>query len=149
MTTSTARTRSGTVRLLATLVILTGAVMAVAGVATWVIVGTTLADEKITVSDDATYFAGDAVDGPLSAASEAQTIEKHALEASGGATYAEMPQDDPNRQTVMTASFLRASLFTSVVSFGVAAMAVGLGLVLILIGIALRRLDQAPVVAQP
>jgi hypothetical protein len=149
MTTSTARTRSGTVRLLATLVILAGAVMAVAGVVTWVIVGTTLADEKITVSDDATYFAGDPVDGPLSAASEAQTIEKHALEASGGATYAELPQDDPTRQTVMTASFLRASLFTSVVSFGVAAMAAGLGLVLILIGIALRRLDQAPPAAQP
>jgi hypothetical protein len=33
-------------------------------------------------------------------------------------TYSELPQDDPNRQTVMIASFLPASLFTSVVAFG-------------------------------
>ena len=38
---------------------------------------------------------------------------------------AELPQDDPTRETVMNGSFLRASLFTSVVSFGVAAMAMG------------------------
>jgi hypothetical protein len=43
----------------------------------------------------------------------------------------------------MTASFLRASLFTSVVSFGVAAMAVGLGIVLLLIGWALLSLAAA------
>ncbi len=49
----------------------------------------------------------------------------------------------------MNASFLRASLFTSVVSFGVAAMAAGIGVVLVLIGIALRRLAQgAPTVAE-
>jgi ABC-type Fe3+-siderophore transport system permease subunit len=149
MATTTAGTRSGTVQLLGLLVIIAGAVMAVAGVVTWVVIQNTLADEQITVSEDANYFAGDEVRGPFTAASEAQTIEKHALEASGGQTYAQMPQDDPNRQTVMTASFLRASLFTSVVSFGVAAMAAGLGIVLILIGVALRRLAQAPVAAQP
>jgi hypothetical protein len=38
--------------------------------------------------------------------------------------------------TAMNASFLRASLFTSVVSFGVAAMAAGVGLVLFLLGLA-------------
>jgi hypothetical protein len=40
----------------------------------------------------------------------------------------------------MTASFLQASLFTSVVAFGVSAMAVVLGLLLVLMGWALRRL---------
>jgi hypothetical protein len=44
---------------------------------------------------------------------------------------------------VMTASFLRASLFTSVVSFGVAAFAFGLGLLLILIGWALLRIERS------
>jgi hypothetical protein len=39
----------------------------------------------------------------------------------------------------MTASFLQASLFTSMVAFGVAVMAVGMGIVFILIGWALRR----------
>ena len=48
------------------------------------------------------------------------------------------------RQTAMTASFLRASLFTSVVAFGVAFMAFGLGLVLILIGWALTNLAKGP-----
>ena len=47
-------------------------------------------------------------------------VEHHALEASGGKTYAELDKDDPVRATMMNASFLRASLFTSVVSFGVA-----------------------------
>ena len=43
----------------------------------------------------------------------------------------------------MTASFLRASLFTSVVSFGVAAMAAGLGLGFILIGWALLAIARS------
>ena len=101
-----------------------------------------LSDEHITVSDDADHFGGDKVDGPLTAYSEAQTIEKHALEAGGGKTYAELDQEDPVRDTVMTASFLRASLFTSVVSFGVAAFAFGMGLLMILIGYILFRLSS-------
>ena len=46
-------------------------------------------------------------------------------------------------------SFLRASLFTSVVSFGVAAMAMGLGLLMALIGYALLTVSRqlAPVAA--
>ena len=44
-------------------------------------------------------------------------------------------------QTAMQASFLRASLFTSVVAFGVAALATVLGIILVLIGIALRSLS--------
>jgi hypothetical protein len=42
----------------------------------------------------------------------------------------------------MTASFLRASLFTSVVAFGVAALATGLGVVLVLIGLALASMAR-------
>ena len=115
----------------------------VAGLGTWFLVRSQLSDERITVSDDAAHFAGDSVDGPLTAYTEAQTIEKHATKASGGKTYAELAPDDPTRNTVMTASFLRASLFTSVVSFGVAAMAGGLGIVLLLIGWALLSLAGA------
>ena len=133
----------GRVRVLAVLVVVAGAVLVVAGVGTWFVVQAQLSDEQITVSDDAERFAGDDVNGPLTAYSQAETIEKHALEASGGKTYAELDQDDPTRQTVMTASFLRASLFTSVVSFGVAAMAVGLGIVLVLVGWALLSIAGA------
>ena len=52
-------------------------------------------------------------------------------------TYAELAKEDPKRQTAMTASFLRASLFTSVVAFGIAAMAAFLGVIFILTGWAL------------
>jgi predicted phage tail protein len=149
MTTATTPARSGTVRVLAILVIVAGAIMVAAGVVTWIAVQNTLADEHITVSSDAAHFAGDDVNGPLTAYSEAQTIEKHALESSGGKTYAELAREDPKRQTVMTASFLRASLFTSVVSFGIAAMAAGLGVVLVLIGIALLRLGRMVAAAAP
>ena len=61
-------------------------------------------------------------------------------------TYAELAQDDPVRDTMMNASFLRASLFTSVVAFGICALVIGLGIVLGVIGGALRRLGSAPVV---
>jgi hypothetical protein len=149
MTTATTPARSGMVRVLAIVVIVAGAIMVAAGVVTWIAVQNTLADEHITVSSDADYFAGDDVNGPLTAYSEAQTIEKHALESSGGKTYAELAREDPLRQTVMTASFLRASLFTSVVSFGIAAMAAGLGVVLVLIGIALLRLGRMVAAAAP
>ncbi len=131
-----------TVRVLAVLVILAGLVLAAGGVVTWFAVQNTLADEKVTVSADAAHFAGQPVNSAWTAYSEAQTIEKHALEASGGKTYAELDRNDPVRATVATGSFLRASLFTSVVSFGVAAMAIGLGVVFVLIGIALLRLAR-------
>ena len=42
----------------------------------------------------------------------------------------------------MTSSFLRASLFTSVVAFGVAALVVGLGVLFILVGLAIMALDR-------
>ena len=129
-------------RVLSMLVIIAGVILVVAGAVTWFVVRDQLADEKIVVSDDAERFAGDDVDGPLTAYTEAETINKHALEASGGLTYAELDQDDPVRDTVMTASFLRASLFTSVVSFGVAAFAAGMGVLMIVIGYILLRLSK-------
>ena len=145
MSSTTAARPPRLLQVLGILVIVAGVIVGVAGLITWFVVQDQLADEKITVSEDADHFAGDPVDGPLTAYSEANTIEKHALEASDGLTYAELPQDDPRRDTVMTASFLRASLFTSVVSFGVAAFAFGMGITLVLIGVAVlyihRKLD--------
>jgi hypothetical protein len=58
-------------------------------------------------------------------------------------TYAELDREDPLRETAMSASFLRASLFTSVVAFGVAAMAIGLGITLILVAMALMSVARA------
>jgi hypothetical protein len=136
--------RSGTVGII---VMVVGAIFAVAGVVTYFVVSNELANENITVSEDATYFAGKDVTGPFTAYSEAETISKHALEATGGKTYAELDREDPLRATAMQASFLRASLFTSVVAFGVAALAAVLGVMLVLIGWSLRSLARQAGVA--
>lgn len=129
---------AGTTRVLSTVIGVIGAIMIVAGGVTYYVVHVQLADEKITVSSDADFLAGDDVDGPFSAYAQAEVIKKHSLEATGGKTYAELGQDDPVRTTAMQASFLRASLFTSVVAFGVAVMAIGIGIVFVLIAWALR-----------
>ena len=134
---------AGRTRPLAIIVGVVGAVMIVAGVVTWFVVQDQLAAENIVVSEDADMLAGDEVNGPFSAYAQAEVINKHALEATGGKTYAELDRDDPTRETAMSASFLRASLFTSVVAFGVAAMAVGLGVTLILIAMALLSVARA------
>jgi hypothetical protein len=129
-------------RIVAIIMIVAGGVLIVAGSVTYYIVHRELADEKITVSDDATNFAGNAVEGPFTAYSEATVIKKHASEIADGQTYAELDQDDPRRESVMTASFLRASLFTSVVAFGVAALVVGLGILFVLAGVAFLALAR-------
>ena len=82
------------------------------------------------------------MDTPWEAYAQADVINKHAMEGSGGKTYAELDRDDPARATVMNASFLRASLFTSVVAFGVAFMAAALGVGFILTGWAFRRVAR-------
>ena len=118
--------------------IVVGVIMVIAGVATWIVVSTTLADQRITVADDANCAAGDDVNGPISAFCQADIIDHHTQEITGGKTYAELDQDDPVRETAMDSAFLQASLFTSVVAFGVAGMAVVLGIVLALIGFGIR-----------
>ena len=124
-----------------------GAILIVGGIGTWVVVSNTLGDQNITVSDDASCLAGDEVNGPFSAYCQAKVIEKHALEATDGKTYAELDRDDPLRATAMNAAFLQASLFTSVVAFGVAGMAILIGILFILIGFGMKdvgdRLDAA------
>ena len=118
--------------------IVVGIIMAVAGIVTWVVISNTLSDQKITVADDANCAAGDDVNGPISAYCQADIIDHHTKEITGGKTYAELDQEDPKRATAMDSAFLQASLFTSVVAFGVAAMAFVLGIVLTLIGFAIR-----------
>jgi hypothetical protein len=134
---------SGSIRILGIIIAICGIVFALAGVGTYIVVSNTLADEGITVSSDAAHFAGKPVKGPFTAYAQASIIEEHATKLAGGKTYAELPQDDPKRQTVMTASFLRASLFTSVVAFGVAAFVAVMGVILVLIGWAMMKIGRA------
>jgi hypothetical protein len=137
------------VRLIGTLLIVAGALLVVAGAATWVTVRSQLVAEQITIPEDAMAFQGNVVDGPLDAYVQADIINHHALDSSGGLTYAEIDREDPARATVMNASFLRASLFTSVIAFGIAAFAAGMGVLFALIGVALRNLASAAGVGAP
>ena len=135
------------VRGIALALMIVGALMVVAGATTYAMVSSTLAAEKITVSEDA-CLGGQSVAGPFTAYCEAMIISDHALEATGGKTYAELDHEDPLRTVAMNGSFLRASLFTSVVAFGVAVLVVALGILFILTGLAFHSLAgkraQAP-----
>jgi len=115
-----------------------GIVMILAGLGTWIVVSSTLADQNITVADDAACLAGDEVNGPFSAYCQAQIIQEHTLESTGGMTYAELDREDPLREVAMNSAFLQSSLFTSVVAFGVAGMAILMGIVFVLIGLGMK-----------
>ncbi|GAA1695053.1 hypothetical protein GCM10009808_10240 [Microbacterium sediminicola] len=138
----------GLVKIVGILGIVGGALLIIVGVIVWATVSAQLRAENIIVPDDAVAFQGQVVAGPFTAFVQADIIQHHALGISGGSTYAELAQDDPVRATMMNASFLRASLFTSVVSFGVAAFAMGIGVLSILFGYAIHRLASAPVIVK-
>jgi hypothetical protein len=133
-TTEPPRRGTGGSRFAAIVGIVIGALMILGGVAAWIGVTTQLAEENIVVSDDAAFAQGQQVLDPLTAWAQAEVIQKHALDATGGKTYAELDQDDPLRETAATASYLRTSLFTSIVAFGVALLAAGTGVIAILYG---------------
>ena len=138
----------GFVKIAGVLGILGGIALIVVGLVVWLTVSSQLRAENITVPDDAMAFQGQTVQGPFTAYVQADIIQHHALKASDGKTYAELDREDPVRATMMNASFPRASLFTSVVSFGVAAFAMGVGILSILFGAALTRLASVPVVVR-
>ena len=130
----------GFVKISSIVIAVIGAIMLIGGAGTWVLVQSQLSDEEIVVAEDASSNTGKSVNGPLTAYSQAQIIQKHSLELAEGKTYAQLDREDPKRATVMNGSFLRASLFTSVLAFGVSAMAMALGLVQILLGVSMFKL---------
>jgi len=126
--------------------------------------------------DNPGRLAGKQVAGPFTAYAQADAINHHALDGAKGRTYAQIGDDakalkaklaasglsteevakNPDvlalaatRDSTMNGSFLRASLFTSVVSFGVAALVIGLGFLFILLGVALRKVSTTTEVAAP
>lgn len=141
--------------------IIIGLLFTLTGGVVWGVVSSQLAAEKITVPNDAHFMQGALVSGPVSALAQADIISTHALKASKGLTYSELgaaataaknagdtaKADELNAQrtTVMNGSFLRASLFTSVLSFGVCLFAIGVGLTLLVIGWALTKVGSQKV----
>lgn len=147
-------------KLVGILSIVAGLVMIVAGAITWGTVTSQLKAENITVPGDSEFmngaYAGKPVAGPLSAYAQADIINKHALAGSNGETYASLgklateardsgdeaaaEEFQKQRTTMMNASFLRSSLFGSVIAYGVSALVIGLGVLFGLIGWALTTI---------
>lgn len=118
-----------------------GSLLILGGIGTWWLVSDTLDEQEITTPEDA-CLPGRDVAGPFTAYCQAQVIQKHTLEATDGLTYAELERDDPRRETAMNSSFLQASLFTSILAFGVSAMAVAVGVLFLLVGLGIRDVNR-------
>jgi hypothetical protein len=130
-------------KLLSPLIGLFGLLFIASGAASYYLAHTQLKAQEITVADDASFLAGDNVDGPFSAYSQAATVEKHALGITKGKTYAELDQEDPIRALAAESSFVRASLLTAVTAFGLSALVAGLGVVLLFVAFAIGSLTRA------
>lgn len=151
-------TKSGPTKLVAILCIIFGLVAIGGGVVTWATITSQLSAENITVPKDSPLVPGAKVQDPISAYAQAEIINHHALNASGGKTYAELgalitearnagdtakaDELQAQRNTMMNASFLRASLFTSVLAYGVSLLVMGLGVMFLLLGWALSALAK-------
>ena len=125
-----------------------------------------LVAQHITTTPDAA-IPNQPVRDAATAKAMADVIGKHAQEATGGLTYAELgrylaadgtgtndetlalkdskgqPVPNPVRNVAFQASALRTSLYTSVMAFNVADLVIGLGLMIAVVGIALGGIGVA------
>lgn len=129
------------------------------GAAAWVAITQQLKAQKIEVHKDAPeQLAGKPVAGPVTAFVQAAVIEKHALGLGQARTFSEISEEwieatkagdtakadelAGPRQMIMQANFLRASLFTSVLAYGVSALTAGIGVLCAIVGTGLKRSDD-------
>jgi hypothetical protein len=143
-----------TVRSIGLIMLILGALALVAGASVYAMVRSEIKAQHITVSADTPFLpgltAGKVVDGPLDAMAEAAAIQLHSTRDDPSATYATVGEEineakaagdtilaeelTAKRTTLMNASFLRASLFTSVLAFGVCLFIIGFGAVVMATG---------------
>lgn len=133
----------------------TAPALVAAGAGGWAMVSRQLSDERIDVHPKSPILAGKPVAGPLTAFAQANVIKQNAQGICDGATFAEISQQwfeaqksgDKERadelfemrRNRMQADLLRATLLTSVLAFGVSALAGGMGVLTGLVGSALPR----------
>jgi len=165
-------------RVLATAVVVVGAVMAAVGVTTYAITTAQLRDQHVTVAavtpQNPGSMAGKRVSDPFTALAEINAIKHHTAAITGGKTYGELGNVASSdgqtynkdvtvaastdgqahavgqtlsaadaktyaaRSTAQQSSFLQASIYVSVLAFGLSALIIGLGLVVVLIGLTIR-----------
>jgi hypothetical protein len=93
-----------------------------------------LADERIISAEDAEIPLAN-VDSAAEAKAQADIIRVHALEQSGGKTYAEMERDDPARAVYLNSVTLRTALMESYIAFKTADLVMGVGAIVVLLGL--------------
>ena len=146
------------VRIAGTINIILGVVFVLLGTGIWVTASTQLKAEKISVASDADAFAGKTVAGPFTAMAQANVVAKHVEQATSGKTMSEINAEQQAAEKsgdaakaadleqlatmAQTGSFTRASLITSVIAFGVAALIAGLGIIQIITGVAFDGLAR-------
>ncbi len=91
--------------------------------------------ENIITAEDAS-IPNVQVNSAATARAEAEVIEKHYLNITGGKTYAELDRDDPARETAFRAANLRTSLNLAVMGFRVSDLVIGMGAFMVVIGAA-------------
>ena len=80
--------------------------------------------ENITTAEDAS-IPNQRVDDADTAKSQAEVIEKHVAEITGGKTFAELDREDPNRAVVLNSVSLRTALNIAVMGFKVSDLVTG------------------------
>ena len=107
-----------------------------------------LVAEQIVTPKDAS-IPNARVDDAATAVAQAEVIDKHAKAITEGKTYAELDREDPRRAVAFQASALRTSLMASALAWNIANLLIGLGvlvgvlgLVLVLVGVAIRKPEQ-------
>jgi len=129
-------------RTFGTLLVVLGVIMLVAGAGAWGAVAQGLGQEKVNVTGTAPAFVGQRVDAPWEAWAQSEAIRTDLQEMTDGRTFAEIDREDPVRPSVATGTFLRASLMSSVIAFGVSLAVVGVGTGFVLGGLGLRSLAR-------
>ncbi len=133
--------KSKAVSIIAGLAIVVGLGTVSGGVAGAVYTSNAAATEMVVTGDDASIPNAE-VRGPFTMKAQADNIEKHTLKQSEGLRYAEMDRDNPVRPMWVTATTLRTALHLGMLAYGLAALAVAVGLVQITTGAALLVINK-------
>lgn len=110
-----------------------GVVMLIMGVDARNDVAANLSAENITTPDDAAIPNAE-VTTAATAMAQAEIIQDHTLETTGGQTWADMDREDEMRPYYLQAVTLRTSLMSAYMGFKVAELVIGLGALFLVLG---------------
>jgi hypothetical protein len=120
--------------LMSVTLVVTGVVLVVVGLDSKAQVKEALVAEHIVTPDDAS-IPGVPVDSAATAMSQAEIIQHHVLDTTGGKTWAQLDREDPLRAVYGSAASLRTSLMSAYMGFKVADLVTGLGALFFAMGL--------------